>query len=416
MQPTSKRDTIKGFFLGVAATLTVVVLFTLFYAPVLYSISRIYTLLRAPKTVKTLTVPTMKPAADTTWSTKPVVYTSDNFGINEPWLDLYNGKVAYNDWLNVNYNASIAESDLATIQSLGITKIRSWCQMESVFNYKNNQFVLNPRYASNLDDFLNRAEKHHISVICVMGDGHYEGEPQDLDGQLHWKLIQNPAGLAVYMNAYTAYVNRFKRHHNILMWETMNEPYGALTWSESTKQAGVTQEQIHTFLKAAYNTIKPLVGTTPVGFSDYEEEQQPQYQLFSSPAKRKALIDDCTDVYSMHIYRANASQVADFRSLTGKPKWVVELGSYNYDDPKPTEHPLPAHNELYDTDKNFDAVVQISQKLLNSGVSLVMPWAFTSNDGVVKHNPDGTYTLLKLPLFIQDQLHRSAPLSPTAKQ
>ncbi len=353
------------------------------------------------------------PAPDMRGSEPPVGFTPDNLGINLPWLDLHTGRQAYASWLNVDYVPSLIEDDLAAISSLGIRKIRAWCTMESVFNFRDDGFVLNPRYASNLDDFLERAGKHGISVICVMGDGNAEGEPQDLDGRVRAGLVRTDEGIGIYTRAYADYLERFGRHGNVLMWEIMNEPYGALGWSERMREAGVTQHEIHRFLVAAYGTIKPLAGATPVGFSEYEEEQQPKYRIFSSPENRRALVDDCTDVYSMHIYRASASQVADFRSLEGKPKWVVELGSYNYDDPLAVGHPIPARNELYRTGENFDAVVQLSRKLLDEGFSLVMPWAFASNDGMVLHNRDGTHTLLRLPLFLKAQLARPAPSSAT---
>ncbi len=341
--------------------------------------------------------------SDQHWDQKPVIYTPENLGINLPWLDLHNGKSVIN-WLNTAYNATLIDNDLSEIQSMGVTKVRSFCQMESVFNFKDGRFILNQRYAKNLDDFLSRAQKHGISVVCVMGDGNYEGQPQDLDGHLRWDLIQKPEGLQAYKDAYISYINHFKNHTNILMWDMVNEPYGSITWSFSAKALKVTPQLVHAFLLQSYKAIKPLGGTTPVGFSDVEEEQQQMYQLFSDPQKRKTLVDDCTDIYAMHIYRATASQVADFRSLTGKPKWALELGDYNYDDPDAKEHPIPAANELYNTDENYIAVTQISPKLLNSGFSLIMPWAFAANDGMVKHNPDGSHTLLKLALFMKEQL------------
>jgi hypothetical protein len=35
---------------------------------------------------------------------------------------------------------------------------------------------------------------------------------------------------------------------------------------------------------------------------------------------------------------------------------------------------------------------------------MASPWAFTANNGMVKHNPDGSHTLLKLALFMKEQL------------
>lgn len=351
---------------------------------------------------------TMRPLsahADVPWDQQNVVYTPGNTGMNLPWLNLHNGSQVVN-WLNTAYDAQKVEDDLSDLQAIGIQKIRAWAQMESIFNYKNSTFILNPTYAANLDDFLNRAERHGISVILVMGDGGNEPHaPQDLDGLFRWELIQNgSAGDMVYARAYAAYLNRFKFHPNILMWEIANEPYSNLSFYDRPQTLGITQTQVHAYLLAAYKALKPLAGTIPVGFSDYEEEQQTKYQLFSSAAKRAALVDDCTDIYSMHIYRLTASQVADFRTLTAKPKWATELGSYNYNDPTASDHPLPANGELFQTDANFNSFISISHKLLNSGFTLLMPWSWGDNPGMVKHNADGSHTLYKLPLFLKDQL------------
>lgn len=339
-------------------------------------------------------------------SEEQVNFTSENLGINLPWLDTHDGKTEVN-WLNTKYNSNLIGQDLSVIHAMGITKIRTFGQMESIYNYYNGVFVLNETYAKNLDDFLNTADGYNISVILVMGTGgseNYDGELKDLDGQFHWELIQNPKGLQIYKDAYISYINRFKSHKNILMWEIINEPYGSITWSPYAKILNITQDQAHTYLVQSYQAIKPLAGNVTVGFSDYEEEEQTQYQLFSNPEKVRTLVDDCTDVYAMHIYRNNASQVANFVYLTGKPKWVLELGAYNYYEPIAKIHPIPAYNELFDTDKNYVAVTQISAKLINSNFTLIMPWSFTSNNGMIKHNADGSHTLLKLPLYMQEKL------------
>ncbi|MES2436783.1 MAG: cellulase family glycosylhydrolase [Patescibacteria group bacterium] len=330
-------------------------------------------------------------------------YTNDNLGINLPWLDLHNGVEEYN-WLNEKYNSKLIDKDLAEIQAMGITKIRTFCQMESLFNFKDGKFELHKKYAKNLDDFLTKAEKHNISVICVMGAGNYEGEPKSLDGNFRWELIKTPAGIKVYTDAYSTYIKRFSSHKNIIMWETHNEPYGSATWSEAAKVAQVTEDQIHEYLFQSYKTIKPLVGSTYVGFSDLEEREQPKYQLFSDEAKRTRLVDDSTDVYSLHIYRNSADQVFDFSGVKNKPKWVVEYGGYNYYDPQAIEHPIAGNSELYNTEANYTSTVDISNKLVNTGFTLLMPWAFSSNSGMVVHNPDGTHTLLKLPLWMKEQI------------
>src|SRR5262249_11172157 len=153
-----------------------------------------------------------------------------------------------------------------------------------------------------------------------------------------------------------AYIKRFGHHRNIMMWEVNNEPYGSLTWSRAAQETSVTRQHVHEYLRLCYATLKSVAGDIPVGFSELEEREQDKYHLFGDAGKREALIDDCTDVYSMHFYRASPDQIEDFRSLAAKPKWAVELGSYNYSDPQAKGHPLPADDELYDALKNYQAV------------------------------------------------------------
>lgn len=343
---------------------------------------------------------------DCAWEQKPVAYTQKNLGINLPWLDTH-GAGERRNWLNEEYQAALVDSDLADIAAMGISKIRSFCQMESVFRFRDGAFEPEEKYAANLDHFLERAAHYGLSVICVMANGEYEGLPADLDGNFRWNLIAGEEGVQIYGKAYAAYVNRFKHHSNIMMWEIQNEPYGMTTWSPSAIDAKITYAQVHDYLVNAYETIKPLAGNTPVGFSEMEEREQAKYQMFSSAANRSRYVDDCTDVYSMHFYRASAAQVFDFRSLTGKPKWATEVGAYNYDDPEAIGHPLPAALELYDPQENYIACVPIMKKFVNSGFELVMPWGFSANSGLVTHNPDGTHTLQKMAVYIKRELQKN---------
>jgi len=289
------------------------------------------------------------------WYQQRAIFKSANFGLNLPWLNLHNGSEAVN-WLNTSYDSTKIEADLVMIASLGITKIRTWAQLESMYNYTGGVFVENATYTANLDDFLTRCNNHGISVILVIADGKEDSAPSDLDGKFRWDLVQSGGGITVYNNAYTAYVNRFKSHTNILMWEISNEPYANLTWALYPQSLSVTKDQVHSYLQGAYTTIKATVPSALVGFSDYEEEEQTRYQTFSDATNRASYVDDCTDVYSLHIYRPDASYIADFRTLTSKPKWCTELGNLNYYDPTASAHPIAGYNELLNTELNYSAV------------------------------------------------------------
>jgi hypothetical protein len=282
--------------------------------------------------------------------------------------------------------------------------IRVFAPVEAVMAYGGKAFAMDPRRAEHVDQFLAAAGRRGLKVILVMGDGNVGEEPQSLDGKFRWELVQSAGGLKALAAAHVAYFRRFREHEHILMWEVANEPYGNLTWAAYPQKLGVTLDQTHGYLRTIYEALRPLT-KAHVGFSDLHEEQQEKYRLFTRPEFRRRYIDDATDIYALHIYRARPDEVPDFSQLRGKPKWCSELGSYNYVDETGAGHAgQPARGELWRERENFDAVTAIVPKLLEGGFELVLPWAFTANDGMVVHRRDGSHELKALPRWMQSQL------------
>jgi hypothetical protein len=333
-----------------------------------------------------------------------VAPSARNLGINYPWVDDHGGHVQML-WMR-DYAAQLVDDDLDTIASLGVRVIRVFAPVEAVMSYGDAMFTMVEARAAGVDRLLESAARREIRVILVMGDGNVQERPQSLDGKFRWELVQSDAGREQLAAACAAYVRRFHRHKNVLMWELANEPYGNLTWAAYPQQLRVSRDETHAYLLAAYQAVKPLT-TARVGFSDLHEEEQEKYRLFTDAGFRRRYIDDATDVYSFHIYRGSARQVPDFVGLTDKPKWCSELGSYNYVDETGAAHAgQAAHGELWDERANFEAVTAIAPKLIESGFDLVLPWAFTANEGMVVHRLDGTHELKSLPRWMQSQLVR----------
>ena len=95
--------------------------------------------------------------------------------------------------------------------------------------------------------------------------------------------------------------------------------------------------------------------------------------------------------------------------ITGKPKWCLELGSYNYDDPTGVDHAgLPAHDELLREAPNYHAFRRLSRALLAVGFDLFMPWSMASNPGMFVHEPDGRHLVKELPRWMAGQILASA--------
>jgi hypothetical protein len=334
----------------------------------------------------------------------------DNLGLNYPWVDDHQGHVQM-QWMQ-DYPSELVEDDLKVISQLGVRIIRVFAPVDAVMSFDGEQFALEPRRAEHVDRFLESVGRRGLKVILVMADGNANERPENLAGKFRWDLVQSERGLSILSAAYATYVRRFRKHAHVLMWEVANEPYGNLTWAAFPQERHVSVEETHRYLRTVYQSVKPLTSAY-VGFSDLHEEQQEKYRLFSNPEFRRRYIDDATDVYAMHIYRASPDQVPDFSELRGKPKWCSELGSYNYVDETGTTHAgQPARGELWNERENFQAVTTILPKLLDGGFELILPWAFTANEGLVVHRRDGSHELKALPLWMQAQLSSVAGRAP----
>jgi hypothetical protein len=336
----------------------------------------------------------------------PGAWTGQNLGINLAWINDHAGNQRVN-FLSDGWDEDLLARDLDLLVELSITNLRAFCPLESVMAYEEGAFALDDERADHLHWFLDQADERGIAVYVVMGDGHVNSErpTESLDGKFRWELIVDQAGLDVYTRAFDAYINEFVRHTNVAFWEIHNEPYANLTWSSWPQSLGISWDATHAYLKAVYDVLKPSTGTVPVGFSDLEEEEQDKYRLYSQPSKLATLVDDCTDVYALHIYRGEVSQLHDFTGLTAKPKWVLELGDYNYDDPTGLEHnKLPANYELYDEQANAATFRTLGEALMAMGFELFMPWSIADNAGMVEHRADGSHVVKLLPRWMAGEI------------
>ena len=338
------------------------------------------------------------------WQAERVVYHPGNLGINYYAMHQHGGSDPHH-WLTTPYDVAKVEGDLALLASLGIRLLRVWAPAESVIDLSGTEATGLTPFAPNLLDFLTRCTAYRLRVLLVMADGHaHQRSSPPYDAKFMWQLIRSPEGRRRYADAYRAYVRLVAPLDNVFCWEIANEPYGNLTWALYPQLLGITMDQVHDYLLVTYHALKAIV-TQPVGFSDLEEQEQPKYRMFSDATLRQTYVDDCTDYYSMHIYRAGAHQMADFRALTAKPKYLTEVGHYNYEDPTGEFHAgQPARLELQHEQLNKQAVIELNMKALNSGFEFVMPWDMSDNPGMFIHHPDGSHTVKALPRWMQNVL------------
>lgn len=336
------------------------------------------------------------------WADGGRAITSTSIGINLPWLNNHNGGQVAN-FIGTAYDAAKIHADIDLIASMGVRRVRLFVAMESLFSWDGSHFSPVAAYMANLHDLLGYLATKNMQAIVIMGDGHVDSAPQNLDGKFRWDLIQTTAGVNAIVAGLMAYVREFDTHDSVLMYEMHNEPYGAGApggWGMYAQTLGITEAQIHHYLLTAYTALKPLTARL-VGFSDYEEEEQAKFHRYSDPAIRAATVDDCTDVYSMHFYRVDQSQLYDFRGLGGKPKWASELGGYNFTGQLAS---ITGHGELYDETANSLAYRTLARKLYAMGFELTMVWSLADNPGFVVHNADGSHTLKALAKWIKNQL------------
>ena len=331
-----------------------------------------------------------------------VAYTAANLGLNYAWLNKHDGNEV-TAFLGDAYDQAKVHADIDGMAALGMTQIRIWAPMEAVYSYTGSAFVENATYTGNLDDLLAYAATKGIVVALVMGDFMAQTAPTDLDGKFRWDLAKTAGGRAIMQAALETYVDRFKAHPNILMWEVANEPYacGVGGFSPYATNLSITVADVHAYLLQMYAAVKALDSSRYVGFSEYEEEEQEQYRPYSDATFRATYIDDCTDVYAPHIYRGLQSQVWDgYPTLTGKPLWLLEVGHYNFTG---TNAGVTGANELFDPIKNANATRDLMRKCADLGFSLMMPWSW-SDGSMVLSNADGSHTPTDLTQWMKNQL------------
>ena len=337
------------------------------------------------------------------WDERKVHFTPDNLGLNFPWQ---HGSGV--DWLS-HYDSAHVQTDLDFLVSMGVKHIRTWLPLDGCYSYSggaDGTFTESPTQMAAAHDFLSRVDISGLKLIVVLADGNSATQPASLDGKVQWSLFKTPAGRAKYMALFTDFVTQMRDYTCIYAWETMNEPYGSGTqygFSAYANSLSISLADVRTFLISAYNVVKAADPSRLVTFSEYEEEEQAKYRVFSDETFRRTFIEPATDVYSMHVYRPSASMLADFRGIIDKPLWLTEVGHINYTDPTASEHPLAGNSELY-TARNAAVTRAIARKALNSGFSLVMPWSASENDHIVKHISPTKHALGNLGQWIKSAL------------
>jgi hypothetical protein len=328
-------------------------------------------------------------------------WSATNLGLNYAWLNDHRGNQRVN-WLAEGYDVAAVEADLDMVADMGVRILRAFCPIESVFAFDGSRFLAEGAALANLRHFLAATSGRGISLIPVMADGNASAPPRSHDGKFRWQFAGTDVGLAAYRDALRRYVDEVGRRVDVVCWQTFNEPYATVAGSDHVRRLGIGADAAHRYLCAAYDAVKSTGVSSPVAFSDLHEEEQPKYRLFTDPVRRKRFVDDCTDVYALHLFRSRVDELPDLSDLTDRPKWCVELGNSNYRDATGEFHGgRPAALELHDEHENARAVQTLGAALVETGFSLVLPWSLGDNPGFVAHEPDGSHTYKRLATWMR---------------
>lgn len=170
-------------------------------------------------------------------------------GLNIPW-NAYSTDFGLNPFLygsTNKYDSTVFENIFTQCENYGVNCVRMWIhddgssspEIDTVSGYVTG---LDSVFFPNMDDFLNRAQKHKILVIpslwsFTMMNNDYALGP---NGGMHADIIQDTNKTRSYINkALIPIVQRYANQCNLLAWEIMNEPEWATTVSGNN--ANITQ-------------------------------------------------------------------------------------------------------------------------------------------------------------------------------
>lgn len=200
-----------------------------------------------PAVVCTVFLPSLVSCKDTTPTPAPtnrIKLWDDGYwyllGVNYPWLNYGHdfGTTAWgHDGVSAGTSSKQIDTDFAYLKSQGVHVVRWFllgdCRAAPEFDADGKVSGFDEYFYPDLDAALAIARKHDIYLILVLLDFHLADKAKEVSGvQLGGRseVITDPATRQSFLdNALRPLLARYGKNRNIIAWEVMNEPEGAMT-------------------------------------------------------------------------------------------------------------------------------------------------------------------------------------------
>lgn len=208
-------------------------------------------------------------------------------GVNYPWLNYGHdfGTTAWgHDGVSSAKSKSTVEADFAYLQSQGVHVLRWFLlgdgRASPEFAADGNVTGFDEYLYADLDAALTIAQKHNIYLILVLFDFHLADKANNVNGvQLggRSKVITDSAIRQSFLDkALKPLLERYGKNRNIIAWEVMNEPEGAMTipggkWVDDAVNAAAMQAFVSDVVRYihAYSSQYATVGSASRGWLGY---------------------------------------------------------------------------------------------------------------------------------------------------
>jgi len=301
-------------------------------------------------------------------------------GVNMPWNEFGWDFGNHHLWGN-GYDSTYFEQAFQELEISGINTVRMWvhCDGRANPNFDKNGFVtgLDDNFLDELNDFLHRAQQHHILVILTLWSHDMLENEIENAGEfagMHQELITDDAKLQSYLDfALTPMVQALSHHCNLLAYEIISEPEWCfpIIGVASTSQL-VNSTHMQRFVAKCIQVIRAnssqyvTVGSAYPCGNDYAQNKNYWHET-----EFEALGFNCNEVYldfySFHYFE-----------WMGDDDDVFQHHSDNWDMNKPI---LIAESATYSSEKTMlkTAKTQL-QHVFEKQYAGVLFWSYNAQD------------------------------------
>jgi mannan endo-1,4-beta-mannosidase len=200
-------------------------------------------------------------------------------GVNYPWFNYGHdfGTTAWgHDGVSNETSNKQIDTDFAYLKGQGVHVVRWFlfgdCRAAPEFDDNGNVAGFDKYFYSDLDAALAIAKKHDIYIIFVLLDFHLADKAKNVNGvQLGGRsqvITDSRIRQSFLGNALKPLLERYSKSRNIIAWEVMNEPEGAMTisggkWVEESVSATLMQSFVNDVVDYihAYSSQHATVGS-----------------------------------------------------------------------------------------------------------------------------------------------------------